>query len=138
MTTSQKADTMGAGAGVIVAYLFGAIDAALTWLCILMMFDLVSGLLASMILGEKFSLSLLWVGIMKKFLSLVGVVVAQAMAFNTGVPAIRLAIVGALIGYEALSILRNMARGKVFIPSWLADTVQKYIDVQTTSLGGNK
>ena len=112
--------------GTMVTLLFGAWNDALEALCVLMVIDYVTGMLAAYIspalkLNSARGLN----GICKKILILLLVVLAHELERASGAPAVQSVVVWFFIGNEGLSIIENAAKAGVPIPSKLRDTLEQ-------------
>lgn len=112
--------------GTIVTLLFGAWNDALEALCVFMILDYVTGVLAAYIspalmLNSSRGLK----GICKKIMMLLLVVLAHELERASGVPAVQSVIVWFFIGNEGLSIIENAAKAGIPIPAKLRDTLEQ-------------
>lgn len=105
--------------GAITQFL-GGWDIALQALVILMVIDVISGLLASVIVKRPLSSIFARHGILRKILSLFVVVLAVALDRYAGTEALRGIAIGFYIMVEGLSILENMSKAGVLVPHALA------------------
>lgn len=124
--------TAMAGLLVVITHLFGKPDVWLIALVTFVIVDYVTGLSKAYILGELSS-KVGFKGIIKKLLYFAIVAVAVVADTITGAGGIlRSAVIGFLIGNEALSILENCAAAGLPVPGILIKALNKLKD--TTDL----
>lgn len=115
--------------GAVLTELYGVWDAVLTTLCIFIIIDYITGLTKG-IITRKLSSSKASLGLFKKFLILLIVVMGNRMDVLMGTDYIKAGICYAFIASEGLSILENAAECGVPIPTQILDVLN--------SIGGDK
>lgn len=122
---------IGGVIGSFIAGLFGGWDIGISVLCIFIMFDLITGLTSAALCKSKKSESgginskVIWIGIMKKILELMMVVIGHQLDLLIGANYIRDAVVIAYIITETISIIENA--GLIGLP--VPTVITKVIDV---------
>lgn len=123
--TEWTVGTITGAAGAAVSHFLGW-DDALEALCVLMVLDYVTGMLAAYISPAlKLNSARGLKGICKKIMMLLLVVLAHELERASGVPAVQSVVVWFFIGNEGLSIIENAAKAGVPIPSKLRDTLEQ-------------
>ena len=127
MSLNHIINTSGAVAGVL-AYIFGAPDAWLIGLIILVIADYITGLMKAYIAGELSS-KVGFKGILKKIMYFAIVAVAVLIDNLTGAEGVlRIACIGFLIANEGVSILENCAAAGLPVPQALVKVLTKLKD----------
>lgn len=131
MNKLKTVSAIGGTIGSIIVSLFGGWSEGLTVLCILMIIDFITGIVGA-IMGESdksanggLSSKVIWLGIIKKVMTLVMVVVGAQLDIITNSNYIRDAVVIAYIITETISIIENAGIMGLPIPS----IITKVIDV---------
>lgn len=128
MNLSYVVNTIGAVASGILAYIFGAPDAWMIGLVILVVIDYVTGLIKAYISGELSS-KIGFKGILKKLMYFAIVAVAVLIDNLTGAEGVlRVACIGFLIANEGVSILENCAAAGLPVPQALVKVLGKLKD----------
>lgn len=118
---------IGVAAGVL-GYVFGAPDAWLIGLIILVIADYITGLMKAFIAGELSS-KVGFKGILKKIMYFAIVAVAVLIDNLTGAEGVlRIACIGFLIANEGVSILENCAAAGLPVPQALIKVLNKLKD----------
>lgn len=111
--------------GAVVGHFLGWND-AIEALCVMMVLDYVTGMLAAYISPMlKLNSSRGLRGICKKIMILVLVVVAHELENASGVPAVQSVVVWFFVGNEGLSIVENAAKAGVPVPERLRETLEQ-------------
>lgn len=117
----------GVSCGVL-AYVFGAPDAWMIGLVILVVLDYVTGLMKAYVSGELSS-KVGFKGILKKLMYFAIVAVAVIIDTLTGAEGVlRVACIGFLIANEGVSILENCATAGLPVPKALVKALTKLKD----------
>lgn len=128
MNLSYVINTVGAIASGILAYIFGAPDAWMIGLVILVVIDYATGLIKAYISGELSS-KIGFKGILKKLMYFAIVAVAVLIDNLTGAEGVlRVACIGFLIANEGVSILENCAAAGLPVPQALVRVLGKLKD----------
>lgn len=123
--TEWQVGTVTAAAGAAVSHFLGW-DDALEALCVFMILDYVTGVLAAYISPAlRLNSSRGLKGICKKIMILLLVVLAHELERASGVPAVQSVVVWFFIGNEGLSIIENAAKAGVPIPNKLRETLEQ-------------
>lgn len=131
MNLSYVINTMGAIASGILACLFGAPDAWMIGLVVLVIIDYVTGLMKAYIAGELSS-KVGFKGILKKLMYFAIVAVAVIIDTLTGAEGVlRVACMGFLIANEGVSILENCAAAGLPVPQALVKVLAKLKDADS-------
>ena len=123
--------SIGGVIGSLIAGLFGGWDIGISVLCIFIVFDLITGLTSAALCKSKKSESgginskVIWIGIMKKILELMMVVIGHQLDLLIGANYIRDAVVIAYIITETISIIENAGLIGLPVPA----VITKVIDV---------
>lgn len=104
--------------------LFGGLDAVLAALLIFITLDYVTGIIAAIVEG-KLSSKVGFLGLLKKIVILMIVVVAHTMGQALSISEIRSLVIGFYIANEGLSILENAGRIGVPLPKKLMDVLEQ-------------
>lgn len=119
---------VGAASGIVgtaMTYMMGW-DKSVEALCMLMLLDYITGLLAAYISPRlKLNSARGLRGICKKIMILLLVVVAHEIDIATGAPVVKTTVVWFFAGNEGLSIIENAAKAGVPIPRKLRDTLEQ-------------
>lgn len=126
--------------GSVIAGLFGGWTIGLSVLCLFMLIDFITGIIAAT-MGDSpkspnggISSKVIWIGIIKKLTTLVMCVVAAQLDKLTGFNYIRDTVVIAYIITETISIIENAGLIGIPIPSVL----EKVIDILKANNDKNK
>lgn len=131
MNLSYVVNTIGAVASGILAYIFGAPDAWMIGLVILVVIDYVTGLIKAYISGELSS-KIGFKGILKKLMYFAIVAVAVLIDNLTGAEGVlRVACIGFLIANEGVSILENCAAAGLPVPQALVKVLARLKDTDS-------
>ena len=104
--------------------LFGGLDAVLAALLIFITLDYITGIIAAIVEG-KLSSKVGFLGLLKKIVILMIVVVAHTIGQALGISEIRSLVIGFYIANEGLSILENAGRIGVPLPKKLMDVLEQ-------------
>ncbi len=125
MNISQIINVTGGVIAGVLSYIFGAPDAWLIGLIILVIADYVTGLMKAYIKGELSS-RVGFKGILKKLMYFAIVAVAVLIDNLTGAEGVlRVACIGFLIANEGVSILENCAAAGLPVPQALVKVLAK-------------
>lgn len=128
MNLNYVINTIGAVASAILAYIFGAPDAWMIGLILLVIIDYITGLMKAYIAGELSS-RVGFKGIVKKIMYFAIVAVAVLVDNLTGAEGVlRVACIGFLIANEGVSILENCAAAGLPVPQVLVKVLTKLKD----------
>lgn len=131
MNMNCMINTVGAVAGGFLAYIFGAPDAWIIGLVVLVIIDYVTGLMKAYISGELSS-KVGFKGILKKLMYFAIVAVAVIIDTLTGAEGVlRVACIGFLIANEGVSILENCAAAGLPVPQALVKVLAKLKDADS-------
>lgn len=111
-----------AAVGVIISFLFGVWSELLTALLIFIALDYLTGLVNAVKNGELSAAKSLH-GIIKKVFLLILVIVAYQLDVIANTDVIKVAVIYFLLANEGLSILENVAKAGVPIPSIIKDAL---------------
>lgn len=125
MNISQIINVTGGVIAGVLSYIFGAPDAWLIGLIILVIADYITGLMKAYIKGELSS-RVGFKGILKKLMYFAIVAVAVLIDNLTGAEEVlRVACIGFLIANEGVSILENCAAAGLPVPQALVKVLAK-------------
>lgn len=125
MNISQIINVTGGVIAGVLSYIFGAPDAWLIGLIILVIADYITGLMKAYIKGELSS-RVGFKGILKKLMYFAIVAVAVLIDNLTGAEGVlRVACIGFLIANEGVSILENCAAAGLPVPQALVKVLAK-------------
>lgn len=125
MNISQIINVTGGVIAGVLSYIFGAPDAWLIGLIILVIADYVTGLMKAYIKGELSS-RVGFKGILKKLMYFAIVAVAVLIDNLTGAEGVlRVACIGFLIANEGVSVLENCAAAGLPVPQALVKVLAK-------------
>lgn len=110
--------------------LFGGLDAVLAALLIFITLDYITGIIAAIVEG-KLSSKVGFLGLLKKIVILMIVVVAHTIGQALGISEIRSLVIGFYIANEGLSILENAGRIGVPLPKKLMDVLEQLKNDET-------
>jgi len=111
--------------GTVIGHFLGWND-AIEALCVMMVLDYMTGMLAAYIAPDlKLNSSRGLRGICKKIMILLLVVVAHELENASGVPAVQSVVVWFFVGNEGLSIVENAAKAGVPVPERLRETLEQ-------------
>ncbi len=128
MNINHIINARGGVACGILAYVFGAPDAWMVGLVILVVLDYVTGLMKAYVSGELCS-KVGFKGILKKLMYFAIVAVAVIIDTLTGAGGVlRMACIGFLIANEGVSILENCAAAGLPVPKALVKVLTKLKD----------
>ena len=124
MNISQIINVTGGVIAGVLSYIFGAPDAWLIGLIILVIADYVTGLMKAYIKGELSS-RVGFKGILKKLMYFAIVAVAVLIDNLTAEGVLRVACIGFLIANEGVSVLENCAAAGLPVPQALVKVLAK-------------
>ena len=128
MNINHIINTTGGVICGVLAYIFGAPDAWMVGLVILVVTDYVTGLMKAYVSGELCS-KVGFKGILKKLMYFAIVAVAVIIDTLTGAEGVlRVACIGFLIANEGVSILENCATAGLPVPKALVKVLTKLKD----------
>lgn len=128
MNLNHALNTISAVISGVLAYVFGAPDAWMVGLVILVIIDYVTGLMKAYIAGQLCS-KVGFKGIIKKMMYFAIVAVAVLVDNLTGAEGVlRVACIGFLIANEGVSILENCAAAGLPVPRMLVKVLGKLKD----------
>lgn len=128
MNLNHVLNTISAVISGVLAYVFGAPDAWMVGLVILVIIDYVTGLMKAYIAGQLCS-KVGFKGIIKKMMYFAIVAVAVLVDNLTGAEGVlRVACIGFLIANEGVSILENCAAAGLPVPRMLVKVLGKLKD----------
>lgn len=131
MNLNYVINTIGAVSSGFLACLFGAPDAWIIGLVVLVIIDYVTGLMKAYISGELSS-KVGFKGILKKLMYFAIVAVAVIIDTLTGAEGVlRVACIGFLIANEGVSILENCAAAGLPVPQALVKVLAKLKDADS-------
>jgi toxin secretion/phage lysis holin len=126
------------GSFAAAAYLFGGIDQMLTAVFIFMIIDYATGMLASFS-EKKWSSKTGFKGVAKKAGMMSFIIVATQIDMITGQGDIaRNACLLFIVGTEGISILENLTRLGIPIPSFIKKRLEGFVDENDNPLTGKK
>jgi toxin secretion/phage lysis holin len=123
-----------------ISFLLGGWDAALSILFLLMGLDILTGLVVSVMRksartkGGGFLSSALFLGLTRKLLMLLLVILGTALDGLLGTGLCRVSVIGFYSANEAFSIIENAAVAGLPFPKGLLGLLERYRDTQDTSL----
>lgn len=126
MTNVQEALRVATGGiAAIVTFLWGGADYWLIALCLFVVMDYITGVIAAVIL-KTVSSTVGFVGILKKLLILIIVAVAHVLDTAMGIGGtLRSIVIGVLLANEGISILENCARCGLPVPPKLLEVLEQ-------------